>query len=137
MVLDDRSLISTPEPALVVCGPTTSVGPGLPNPNILIMKLNYNGGIVWARPHPSAYAPGLLNDVSLSLVRLHWGVMRLLDTVTVIHCGWVVVMISSSQPLMQRATDRFALIRRCPASGRCPKIVGILPIPSATRGRTH
>ncbi|MGQ9707825.1 MAG: hypothetical protein ACUVUR_02990 [bacterium] len=73
MVLDDRSLISTPDTGIVVCGPTTSVGPGLPNPNILIMKLNYGGGIVWARSHPSAYDPGFLNDVPLPLVRLNWG----------------------------------------------------------------
>lgn len=74
-VLDDRSLIiSTPESTLVVCGPTTSVGPGLPNPNILIMKLNYyTGGIIWARSHPSAYDPGLWDDVPLPLIRLQGG----------------------------------------------------------------
>lgn len=72
-LLDDRSLIATPDTAMVVCGPTTSVGPGTPNPNFLIMKINLGGAIVWARSHPSAYDPGYLNDVSLPIVRLSWG----------------------------------------------------------------
>lgn len=97
-VLDDRSLIiSTPESTLVVCGPTTSVGPGLPNPNILIMKLNYfTGGIIWARSHPSAYDPGLLDDVPLPLIRLHWG-------------GYALAGYTNSYPLRLGGGDDFIL----------------------------
>ncbi len=72
-VLDDRSLVPTPDSGCVVCGPTTSVGPGIPNANFLLMKLGFNGNIVWARSHPSPYDPGLNDDVPLPMVRLNWG----------------------------------------------------------------
>lgn len=72
-VINDRSLIAAPDTTMVVCGPTTSVGPGTPNPNFLIMKINLGGGIIWARSHPSAYDPGYLNDVPLPIARLSWG----------------------------------------------------------------
>ncbi|MCR4423711.1 MAG: hypothetical protein QHH29_04755 [bacterium] len=72
-VVDDRSLVPTFDSGCVVCGPTTSVGPGIPNANFLLMKLGFNGNIVWARSHPSSHDPGLNDDVPLPMVRLNWG----------------------------------------------------------------
>ncbi|MEO0070983.1 MAG: hypothetical protein ABIK39_02725 [candidate division WOR-3 bacterium] len=94
-LLDDRSLIATPDSAIVVCGPTTSVGPGTPNPNFLIMKLNLGGGIIWARSHPSAYDPGNQNDVPFPIVQLNWG-------------GYAVAGYSNSYP-QRLGSDNFIL----------------------------
>ncbi len=71
-VLDDRSLVTTPDSGCIVCGPTTSVGPGVPTPNFLILKLDWAGNITWARSHPSAYDPGLLNDVPFPMTVNQW-----------------------------------------------------------------
>ncbi len=105
MVLDDRSLISTPDTAMVVCGPTTSVGPGTPSPNFLIMKINLGGGILWARSHPSAYDPGYLNDVPLPLVQLNWG-------------GYAVAGYSNSYP--QRLNNDNFMLSTFDAQGNRP-----------------
>lgn len=67
-VLDDRSLVATFDGGSAVSGLTTSMGPGLPNPNFLVLKLNANGVPMWVRSHPSPYWPGLQNDVALSMV---------------------------------------------------------------------
>lgn len=68
-VLDDRSLVATADGGCAVCGPTTSVGLGLPNPNYLILKLDAAGQQQWCRSHPSAYDPGLaLSDVPLPMI---------------------------------------------------------------------
>ncbi len=67
-VLDDRSLVATMDGGSAVCGPTTSVGPGIPNPNFLILKLDPAGLPMWVRSHPSPYDPGLLSDVPLPMI---------------------------------------------------------------------
>jgi len=68
-VLDDRSLTATSDGGCAVCGPTTSVGTGVPNPNYLILKLDQNGLQQWCRSHPSAYDPGLAqSEVPLPMV---------------------------------------------------------------------
>jgi len=67
-VLDDRSLVATSDGGSAVCGPTTSVGPGIPNPNFLILKLDAAGTPTWTRSHPSPYDPGLLSDVPLPML---------------------------------------------------------------------
>ncbi len=68
-VLDDRSLVWTMDGGSAVCGPTTSVGPGIPNPNFLILKLDPGGMVLWARSHPSPHDPGLLSDVPLPMIQ--------------------------------------------------------------------
>jgi len=69
MVLDDRSLTATSDGGSAVCGPTTSRGPGIPNPNFLILKLDPAGMPMWGRSHPSPYDPGLLSDVPLPMIQ--------------------------------------------------------------------
>lgn len=66
--LGDRALVATADGGAAVCGPTTSVGPGLPNPNCLLLKIAPNGLPAWCRSHPSAYDPGLGWDVPLAVV---------------------------------------------------------------------
>lgn len=56
-VMDDRSLIGIPG-NWVVSGWTKSVGPGIPNPNFLIIKSDTGGFL--GRVHPSA--PGALDE---------------------------------------------------------------------------
>jgi hypothetical protein len=67
-VLDDRSLTATADGGCALSGLTTSVGPGIPNPNFLLLKLDANGVPMWCRSHPSPYWPGLQNDVALPMV---------------------------------------------------------------------
>jgi len=67
-VLDDRSLVATSDGGSAISGLTTSVGPGIPNPNFLILKLNQNGQPMWCRSHPSPYWPGLQTDVGLPII---------------------------------------------------------------------
>ncbi len=72
-VLDDRSLVGTQDAGAAVCGLTTSVGPGIPNPNFLILKLDPMGIPQWCRSHPSPYHPGLQSDVPLPMIELAAG----------------------------------------------------------------
>ncbi len=72
-VLDDRSLVGTSDHGSVLCGPTTSVGPGVPNPNFLILKLDPAGLPMWCRSHPSPYDPGLQSDVPLPMIEMRAG----------------------------------------------------------------
>ena len=72
-VLDDRSLVATLDGGSAVCGPTTSVGPGTPNPNFMVLKLAPGGPPMWCRSHPSPYRPGLLSDVPRPMVELAAG----------------------------------------------------------------
>jgi hypothetical protein len=72
-VLDDRSLAATMDGGTVLCGPTTSVGPGIPNPNFLVLKLDPMGMPMWCRSHPSPYDPGLQSDVPLPMLELAGG----------------------------------------------------------------
>ncbi len=67
-VLDDRSLVATVDHGSAFCGLTTSKGPGVPNPNMLVVKLTANGVPMWTRSHPSSYWPGLGSDVALPMV---------------------------------------------------------------------
>jgi hypothetical protein len=67
-VLDDRSLVATLDGGSAVCGMTQSVGPGAPNPNCVLIKLNPQGIANWCSSHPSPYWPGLGTDVALPLV---------------------------------------------------------------------
>ncbi len=67
--LDDRTLVATSDGGCAVCGLTTSVGTGVPNPNFLILKLDQNGMQQWCRSHPSSYDPGLAQfDVAQSMI---------------------------------------------------------------------
>jgi len=68
-VLDDRSLVATMDAGVALCGPTTSVGPGHPNPNSLLLKLTPVGNIQWAFSHPSQNYPGLGSDVPYPLIQ--------------------------------------------------------------------
>ena len=68
-VLDDRSLVATLDGGSALCGPTTSVGPGAPNPNFHLLKLTPAGGIQWAFSHPSQNYPGFASDVPYPLVQ--------------------------------------------------------------------
>ena len=68
-VLDDRSLVATIDGGSALCGPTTSVGPGVPNPNFLLLKLTPVGGVQWAYSHPSQGYPGLQSDVPYALIQ--------------------------------------------------------------------
>jgi hypothetical protein len=65
---DDRSLGRTLDGGSVFCGYTTSVGPGLPNPNMLLVKLDPMGLWMWATSHPSPYWPGLLDDEAMPVI---------------------------------------------------------------------
>ncbi len=67
-VLDDRSLVATADGGSAVCGLTTSVGPGIPAPNFLILKLDPMGFPMWCRSHPSPYWPGNDSDVALAMI---------------------------------------------------------------------
>lgn len=71
--LGDRSLVATADGGSAVCGLSTSVGPGLPNANCLLLKLAPNGVPMWCRSHPSAYDPGLGWDVPLAAVEQQAG----------------------------------------------------------------
>jgi len=68
-VLDDRSLVATMDGGSALCGPTTSVGPGHPNPNFLLLKLTPVGNMQWAYSHPSQNYPGLQSDVPYPLIQ--------------------------------------------------------------------
>jgi len=68
-VLDDRSLVATMDAGSALCGPTTSVGPGYPNPNFLLLKLTPVGNMQWAYSHPSQNYPGLQSDVPYPLIQ--------------------------------------------------------------------
>lgn len=67
--LDDRSLVATLDGGSALCGSTTSVGPGAPNPNFLLLKLNAVGSIQWAYSHPSQNYPGPGSDVPYPLIQ--------------------------------------------------------------------
>jgi hypothetical protein len=72
-VLDDRSLVATTDSGCALCGLTTSVGPGIPNPNFLVMKLDPNGLVQWCRSHPSPVDPGLLSDEGMPMIQETYG----------------------------------------------------------------
>ena len=72
-VLDDRALVATFDGGSAFSGLTTSKGPGIPSPNMLVTKLNPNGAPVWTRSHPSPYWPGLGSDVALPMVEQAMG----------------------------------------------------------------
>ena len=72
-VWDDRSLTGTQDGGSCVCGPTTSVGPGIPSPNFMVLKLDPLGMPMWCRSHPSSYDPGFQSDVPLPMVELAAG----------------------------------------------------------------
>ncbi|MBN2538131.1 T9SS type A sorting domain-containing protein [candidate division WOR-3 bacterium] len=61
-LLEDRALCTAHDGGVAACGLTTSVGPGIPNPNFLLLKLDGLGNLQWCRSHPSAHDPGLLTD---------------------------------------------------------------------------
>ncbi len=71
--IDDRAVVATTDCGSAVCGPTTSVGPGIPNPNFMILKLDPGGMPMWCRSHPSPYDPGLLFDVPRPIIELAAG----------------------------------------------------------------
>jgi hypothetical protein len=74
-VLDDRSLTPTQDSGCAVCGLTASVGPQAPpNPNFLVLKLDRNGLLQWARSHPSPADTGLgLSEVALPMIQERYG----------------------------------------------------------------
>jgi hypothetical protein len=74
-VLDDRSLVATQDSGSAVCGLTASVGPQAPpNPNFLVLKLDGNGALQWARSHPSPADTGLgLSEVALPMIQEGYG----------------------------------------------------------------
>ncbi len=74
-VLDDRSLVATQDSGSAVCGLTASVGPQAPpNPNFLVLKLDGNGVLQWARSHPSPADTGLgLSEVALPMIQEGYG----------------------------------------------------------------
>ena len=49
----DHALIALADKGLALCGWTQSQGPGVPNPNMLVLKLDSAGRSVWTRVHPS------------------------------------------------------------------------------------
>jgi hypothetical protein len=72
MVLDDQSLIAdfSPPAAYTISGLTYSKGPGTPaNPNFLIMDLDGNGNVLWAKAHPSK--PGAGAEEGYPIIRDH------------------------------------------------------------------
>jgi hypothetical protein len=69
--LDDQSLIQTLDGGYAISGWTKSFGPGIPNPNFLILKLNPMGGFQWARVHPSM--PGALFDEAYPMIQTYFG----------------------------------------------------------------
>jgi hypothetical protein len=69
--LDDQSLIQTLDGGYAIAGWTNSFGPGIPNPNFLILKLNPMGGFQWARVHPSV--PGALFDEAYPIIQTYFG----------------------------------------------------------------
>jgi hypothetical protein len=69
--LDDQSLIQTLDGGYAVSGWTKSFGPGIPNPNFLITKLNPMGGFQWARVHPSV--PGAQFDEAYPMIHTYFG----------------------------------------------------------------
>lgn len=52
-VLDDKSLIKSSGGGYVLAGWTKSVGPNVPQPNFLILKVDSTGQSEWGRVHPS------------------------------------------------------------------------------------
>lgn len=66
--LDDRALTRTMDGGSALCGSTTSYGSGLPNPNMLVLKLDPGGLPMWASSHPSPYWPGMGTDVALPMI---------------------------------------------------------------------
>lgn len=70
---DDRSLRATADGGSVICGHSNSVGPGLPNPNMLLIKLDPTGLPVWATSHPSPYWPGMNDDEAMPVIELAGG----------------------------------------------------------------
>ncbi|UCG42595.1 MAG: T9SS type A sorting domain-containing protein [candidate division WOR-3 bacterium] len=75
LVLDDRSLVATQDTGSAVCGLTASVGPQAPpSPNFLVLKLDGNGALLWARSHPSPADTGLgLTEVALPMIQEGYG----------------------------------------------------------------
>jgi hypothetical protein len=69
--LDDQSLVQTQDGGYAIAGWTNSFGPGIPNPNFLILKLNPMGGFQWARVHPSV--PGALFDEAYPIIQTYFG----------------------------------------------------------------
>ncbi len=66
-VMGDRALITTMSGDYAVCGWTKSAGPGIPNSNMLIFKVDTTlAGMQWVRVHPSA--PGALDEQAYGMV---------------------------------------------------------------------
>jgi len=69
LMLEDRSLVAAHDGTIAGCGATSSVGPGIPNPNFLLFKLDGRGNVQWCRSHPSPHDPGLLSDVGRPMIQ--------------------------------------------------------------------
>jgi hypothetical protein len=70
--LDDQSLIMTMDGGYAISGWTQSFGPGIPNPNFLILKLVPGIGLLqWARVHPSI--PGAQFEEAYPMIHTYFG----------------------------------------------------------------
>ncbi|MDH5186526.1 MAG: T9SS type A sorting domain-containing protein [candidate division WOR-3 bacterium] len=70
--LDDQSLMMTMDGGYAISGWTKSFGPGIPNPNFLILKLTPGMGLFqWARVHPSA--PGAQFEEAYPMIHTYFG----------------------------------------------------------------
>ncbi|MEO0093994.1 MAG: T9SS type A sorting domain-containing protein [candidate division WOR-3 bacterium] len=69
--LDDQSLLFTQDGGYAIAGWTKSFGPGIPNPNFLILKLTPAGLLQWARVHPSM--PGAQFDEAYPIIHTYFG----------------------------------------------------------------
>lgn len=70
--LDDQSLMMTMDGGYSISGWTKSFGPGIPNPNFLILKLTPGIGLLqWARVHPSA--PGAQFEEAYPMIHTYFG----------------------------------------------------------------
>ncbi len=90
--LADRELVATMDGGSAVTGLTRSVGPGVPNANLLLLKLDQNGQPMWCSSHPSPYWPGRNDEVGLPVVEMAGG-------------GYAVAGYSNSWPLLGGGDD--------------------------------
>jgi hypothetical protein len=63
----ERGLISMADRGFALCGWTQSRGPGVPNPNMLVFKLDSMGRPFWSRVHPSI--PGALSEQAFGIAQ--------------------------------------------------------------------